>query len=53
VAGIRLGLLNDSVEVQTRGGQLGISWAGLGESVLMTGQATTVFHGEIDLTDNL
>jgi len=53
VAGIRLGLLNDSVEVQTRGGQLGISWAGLGESVLMTGQATTVFHGEIDLPDNL
>ena len=53
VAGILLGLLNDSVEVQTRGGQLGISWAGLGKSVQMTGRATTVFHGEIDLPDNL
>ena len=53
VAGIRLELLNDSVEVQTRGGQLGISWAGLGKSVQMTGRATTVFHGEIDLPDNL
>ena len=53
VAGIRLGLLGDSVEVQTRGGKLGISWGGVGTSVLMTGQATTVFHGEIDLPDHL
>jgi len=53
VAGIRLGLLGDSVEVQTRGGKLGISWGGAGTSVLMTGQATTVFHGEIDLPDHL
>lgn len=53
VAGIRLGLLNASVEVQTRGGKLGISWGGAGASVLMTGQATTVFHGEIDLPDHL
>ncbi len=53
VAGIRLGLLDDSVEVQTRGGKLGISWGGAGTSILMTGQATTVFCGEIDLPDNL
>ena len=53
VAGIRLGLLGDSVEVQTRGGKLGIAWGGPGTSVLMTGQATTVFHGEIDLPDHL
>jgi diaminopimelate epimerase len=53
VAGIRLGLLGDSVEVQTRGGKLGISWRGAGTSILMTGQATTVFHGEIDLPEHL
>ena len=53
VAGIRLGLLDDSVEVQTRGGVLRIDWAGKGASVMMTGPATTVFQGEIDIPDNL
>ncbi len=53
VAGIRLGLLDASVAVQTTGGILTISWAGLTSSVLMSGPATTVFHGEIDLPDNL
>ena len=52
VAGIRLGLLNNSVQVDTRGGQLQIEWAGandLGQPVLMTGPAVTVFEGEITL----
>ena len=53
VAGIRLGLLDDDVEVQARGGKLDICWFGAGKSILMTGQATTVFCGEIDLPDNL
>ncbi len=53
VAGIRFGWLDAAVEVQTRGGRLTIFWAGLGSNVLMTGPATTVFHGEIDLSDNL
>ncbi len=66
VAGIRLGLLDASVEVQTHGGVLTIAWDGevTGQSgnpaqparwapVMMTGPATTVFHGEIDLPDNL
>jgi diaminopimelate epimerase len=53
VAGIRLGLLDNVVDVQTRGGTLTISWAGGASHVMMTGPATTVFHGEIDLTDNL
>jgi diaminopimelate epimerase len=53
VAGIRLGLLDASVEVQTRGGILSIEWAGAAAPVLMTGPATTVFHGEIDLPDHL
>jgi diaminopimelate epimerase len=58
VAGIRLGLLDASVEVQTRGGVLTIAWAGetapgVLAPVLMTGPATTVFRGEIDLPDLL
>jgi len=47
VAGIRRGLLDEAVEVQTRGGVLRIQWAG--QSVRMTGPAETVFEGEIAL----
>ena len=50
-AGIRLGLLDSSVAVQTRGGALSISWAGGAAPVMMTGPATSVFQGEIDLPD--
>ncbi len=53
VAGLRLGLLDSVVEVQTRGGALTISWAGAASSVMMTGPATTVFNGEINLPDKL
>jgi diaminopimelate epimerase len=49
VAGIRAGWLDTAVEVHTRGGDLRIEWAGPGSSVLMTGPATTVFQGEIEL----
>ncbi len=49
VVGIRLGLLDARVEVQTRGGLLKIEWAGGTAEVLMTGPATTVFKGEIEL----
>jgi diaminopimelate epimerase len=52
-AGIRLGLLDARVEVQTRGGVLTIAWAGGDTPVMMTGPATTVFQGEIELPDNL
>ena len=52
-AGIRLGLLNARVDVHTHGGVLTISWAGGDAHVLMTGPATTVFRGEIDVPDNL
>jgi diaminopimelate epimerase len=51
VAGIRLGLLDARVDVQTRGGVLTIEWAGGASPVLMTGPATTVFTGEIDVPD--
>jgi diaminopimelate epimerase len=53
VAGIRLGLLDPAVQVHTRGGLLTVAWAGANAPVLMTGPATTVFHGEIDLPDYL
>lgn len=53
VSGIRRGLLDSPVSVQTRGGQLTIAWAGMRngspESVIMTGPATTVFEGEVTL----
>ena len=45
VAGIRRGLLDSPVRVQTRGGELDIEWAGPGQPVLMTGPAATVFEG--------
>ncbi len=50
VAGIRLGLLDSKVNVQTRGGDLTIEWPGeLNAPVMMTGPATTVFESEIDV----
>ncbi|MEH6460092.1 diaminopimelate epimerase [Chitinimonas sp. JJ19] len=49
VSGIRRGLLDPSVRVHTRGGELSISWAGEDQPVLMTGPAVTVFEGEIEL----
>jgi diaminopimelate epimerase len=53
VAGIRLGLLDRTVDVQTLGGTLTISWAGEASPVLMTGPAVSVFRGEITLPDHL
>ena len=47
VAGIRRGLLGPRVDVETRGGVLTIEWRG--GPVTMTGPATPVFTGEIDL----
>lgn len=49
VAGIRLGLLDDTVDVQTHGGMLTIGWAGAHTPVLLTGPATVVFDGDIEL----
>jgi diaminopimelate epimerase len=54
VAGIRMGLLNPKVDVQTHGGTLTIEWQGLAkndlsQAVFMTGPATSVFEGEIDV----
>jgi diaminopimelate epimerase len=51
VAGIRLGWLDETVHVDTRGGRLTISWAGPGQPVMMTGPAVKVFDGEIDVPE--
>lgn len=53
VAGIRAGLLDSRVDVDTRGGRLSIEWpGGLDAPVLMTGPATTVFSADIDVPDH-
>ena len=49
VAGIRLGWLDRTVDVQARGGLLTIEWADDDAHVLMTGPAETVYQGEIEL----
>jgi diaminopimelate epimerase len=46
VAGMRRGLLDSPVRVQTRGGALTIEWRGDGHPVRMTGPAVTTFVGE-------
>jgi len=54
VAGIRLGLLDSKVDVNTHGGVLTIQWQDTpahDAPVFMTGPATTVFEGEIDVPD--
>ncbi|MGF6725913.1 diaminopimelate epimerase [Paraburkholderia sp. GAS41] len=52
-AGIRRGLLDSPVKVNTHGGTLTISWNGEDENapLLMSGAAATVFEGEIELAD--
>ena len=54
VAGVRQGWLDagQPVDVHTRGGLLSIEWAGRPDaSVHMTGPATTVFEGDIDIPE--
>jgi diaminopimelate epimerase len=48
-AGIRDGLLEQTVRVATRGGELTIRWAGGENPVWMTGPAIAVFEGEIEV----
>jgi diaminopimelate epimerase len=49
VAGRIQGLLVERVAVDLPGGRLMISWRGDGAAVTMTGPATSVFEGAIDL----
>jgi diaminopimelate epimerase len=53
VIGIQWGLLDPTVRITTRGGELSVTWqdkaAGVTAPVIMAGNATTVFRGEINL----
>lgn len=54
VAGIRLGLLDARVDVHTHGGVLTIEWqghTGHDAPVFLTGPATSVFEGTVDVPD--
>jgi diaminopimelate epimerase len=50
--GIRRGLLDRSVRVSTRGGDLTIRWEGGDNPVWMTGPAVAVFEGEIEIDES-
>ena len=49
VSGIVQGKLNANVTVHLPGGSLSIRWQGPGQPVIMTGPATTVFEGQIQI----
>jgi diaminopimelate epimerase len=52
VTGIRWGLLDVTVNVDTNGGQLSVTWQGMNNEqapVIMTGNAVTVYRGEITI----
>jgi len=49
VAGCLQGLLDATVTVKLHGGELSITWLGIDSPVLMTGPATTVFEGKIQI----
>jgi diaminopimelate epimerase len=51
-AGIRRGLLDQSVRVSTHGGDLTIRWEGGDNPVWMTGPAVAVFEGEIEIDES-
>lgn len=49
VAGMRRGLFEAEVTLTLPGGDLTIAWPGEGHSVIMTGPATFVFEGSVEL----
>ena len=49
VSGIRLGLLDGRVDVDTQGGRLTVEWAGGEQPVHLSGPAVMVFSGDMDL----
>lgn len=49
--GRMLGILNERVTVQLHGGSLNIRWQGEGCTLVMTGPATTVFYGKININN--
>lgn len=49
VVGRAQNLLGEKVDVDLAGGRLRVAWSGEGQSVWMTGPATQVFDGEIEI----
>jgi diaminopimelate epimerase len=49
VAGHLQGLLDTNVRITLPGGSMDIDWQGPGHTVLMTGPASSVFHGQIKI----
>jgi diaminopimelate epimerase len=49
-AGVRLSALDGDVRVDLPGGAAMVSWEGPGQHIWLTGPATTVYEGSIDLT---
>ena len=49
--GRQWGMLSERVEVELTGGTLIVQWDGPGSSIFMTGPATFVYEGEINLPD--
>ena len=49
VVGRQWGRLGDKVAVDLPGGRLEVRWAGIDAPVLLTGPATRVFEGRIEL----
>ncbi len=47
--GRQAGLLDETVSVHLNGGNLSIQWSGEGHELLMTGPATSVFDGKINI----
>jgi diaminopimelate epimerase len=45
------GWLDSKVQVHTHGGVLTIEWHGESSSVMMSGPATTVFTGEMEIPE--
>jgi diaminopimelate epimerase len=48
--GVQLGALDGDVRVDLPGGAAMVSWEGPGQHIWLTGPATTVYEGSIDLT---
>jgi diaminopimelate epimerase len=47
--GRRRGLLDAEVQVSVRGGELRVNWAGVGESIWLTGPAEVSFEGHLEV----
>jgi len=47
--GRKLGLLDDTVQVDLPGGRASVSWAGPGARIWLTGPAVTVYEGQVEI----